>query len=118
MKTKSYYECHITMNCPTEAHRMAAKQVTERLGWKFSTIQGDIVLGDGSKSYATRHYNVRHSEAAVLVALMQAADELARHGAAVVRRKMERVIYDDRSAKVRPCTGGCPECHLEDLTNA
>lgn len=112
---KSYYECHITMECPEETDRARAKSAVEKIGWKFSVISGDIVLGDGHKAYATRHYNARIPEQTVLHHLNSAADWAEAVGVKVIRRKVEQVLYDDRSSKVRPCDGGCVECHLDDL---
>lgn len=33
----------------------------------------------------------------------------------ITRRKIEKVIFDDRIEKIS-CVGGCVECHLDDLT--
>lgn len=109
--TTSYYECHITMEGdPSIVHPMV-----EVMGWKFSSINGDIVLGNGRKCYATKHFNAKIPQEAVVHILMEAANDLTQCGIDVVRRKVERVIFDDRSAKVRPCDGACVECHLDDI---
>lgn len=89
----------------------------EKRKWKFSCIDGDPVLGDGLKCYATRLFSRRLDQQAVLQQLMTIADELAQLGITVLRRKIELVIFDDRSSTVR-CTGGCVECHLDDLCSA
>jgi hypothetical protein len=114
--TKSYYECHITME-PTPRHlnRGYTQAIVEAYRWKFSAIDGDPVTGPGVKLYATRHYNLKLGDEAVLQALHHVADAFIAAGINVTRRKVERVIYDDRSSKVRPCSTACPECHLDDL---
>lgn len=97
--------------------REVLKPIVERVapGWKFSSIEGDIVLGDGIKCYATRLTNSRKPIDDVLKELHETADNLVNAGAEVMRRKTELVIYDDRSSKITPCKGGCVECHLDDL---
>lgn len=114
---KTYYECHVTMVLlPTDEATRAAKKLTESLGWKFSQIEGDIALGDGVKSYATMHYNSRTPVEKVMDLLNGVADNLSSEGINVIRRKVELVIYDDRSTKVQPgtCEGACVGCHLDD----
>lgn len=112
--TKTYYECHVTMEAePADRDKVAA--AVDAIGWKFSAIDGDIVLGAGTKFYATRHFNARLREGDVLARLLDAASRIGLAGIKVTRRKVERVIFDDRSASVRPCDGACPECHLEDI---
>lgn len=112
--TKSYYEAHVTMT----GDRDRLRHLTKALSWKFSAIDGDINLGDGVKMYATRQFNARLGDEAVVAELNEIADTLEAGGAAVLRRKVERVIYDDRSSLVKPCDGGCIECHLDDLAVA
>lgn len=113
-KVKQYYECHITLSAE-ERFKAHLKDAVLELGWKFSSIDGDPVTGPGVKHYATRHYNAKLPSQVVLNWLHRAADKLhLEEGFTVTRRKVELVIYDDRSSKVRPCDGGCPECHLDD----
>jgi hypothetical protein len=112
---KTYYECHITMESKDPHSRQIAHEFTEHMKWKFSAIDGDIIVGDGVKLYATKHFNSRLSQAEVKGELLRAARRLEAHGVTVIRRKVELVIYDDRSSKVDACNGGCVECHLEDI---
>lgn len=111
---KKYYECHITIEATPGCRHFIQLQV-ERLKWKFSAIDGDIILGDGTKFYATRHFNHRLESTEVLDHLFEAARHLESQKIKVIRKKIELVIYDDRSSKVKPCNGGCLECHLDDL---
>lgn len=109
---KQYFECHVTMTGDPEF----IEPLVENLKWKFSVINGDPVLGRGLKCYATRLFNIRMGQEGVQNELLRIADALSNKGCNVIRRKVEMVIYDDRINKVK-CTGGCPECHLDDLTH-
>jgi hypothetical protein len=109
---KKYYECHVTMlGDPKEI-----RPLVEQTKWKFSAIDGDPVLGDGIKCYATMFYNNKMHEIDVLKRLEGTADYLEIMGVKVIRRKVELVIYDDKSSTVQ-CNGACPCCHLEDYTH-
>lgn len=108
-----YFECHVTMT----GDAATIRPLVERLKWKFSVIDGDILLGDGAKCYATRLFNARLEQQGVMLQLLNVANKLESYGCNVIRRKMEMVIYDDRSSKMR-CEGGCVECHLDDVKKA
>jgi molybdopterin-guanine dinucleotide biosynthesis protein len=115
--SKNYYECHVTVLCEHDnSNTLVLKSVIEEQGWKFSQIEGDIALGAGIKCYATMHYNSRSTVDEVLVKLHKCADAIVAKGFSVIRRKIELVIYDDRSSKVAPgtCEGACIACHLDD----
>jgi hypothetical protein len=106
----SYFECHVTM----VGDATLIRPEVENRKWKFSCIDGDPVLGDGLKCYATRLFNRKLGQETVQAELFRVASELAELGFKVLRRKIELVIFDDKSSKVR-CAGGCVECHLDDL---
>lgn len=101
MTTKPYYECHIT--CVGNKKKIEA--AINAIGWSFSAIDKDIVLGDGVKYYATRHFNSRKSEENVKAALGLCRDELVRRGVNVIRSKVELVLFDERAAPSRPSVG-------------
>lgn len=111
--TKKYYECHVTMLQGTTLPGML-RHLVEEAGWKFSSIADDINLGEGVKLYATRQFNIRTSDPIVVKHVHDMADVLENHGAVILRRKVETVIYDDRSSLVKPCDGGCIDCHVDD----
>lgn len=115
----TYYECHITMAVEPDpefvTNRPFLRHVVESHGWKFSVINVDANLGAGQKAYATRQYNKRFSQAEMLEKLHFFGDLIADHGIKILRRKIELVLFDDRSSKVDACNGGCVECHLDDL---
>lgn len=114
--TKKYYECHITMEgSPQDVQEKARKWEGSPIDWKFSAIDGDILLGDGLKCYYTKHFNVRVPAEEVLSRLHAMAECLEYLGIKVTRRKVEMVLYDDRSTKTSACTSGCIACHLDDL---
>ena len=104
---KQYYEAHVTMvGVPTKL-----RPIVEKIGWKFSAIDGDIDLGEGLKCYATRQMNKRLGEEAVIAMLNSAAGDLEKDGAHILRRKVELVIFDNRPKMAREaCNGACPEC--------
>jgi hypothetical protein len=106
----SYFECHVTMTGDPETIRPHVESRT----WKFSCINGDPVLGAGVKCYATKLFNRRDGAEFVVNELKHTADYLTERGCTVIRRKVEQVIFDDRSVKVN-CIGGCVDCHLDDL---
>lgn len=108
--TKTYYESHITMT----GDKDTLKKLVEDQGWIFSCIDGDPVMGSGQKCYATMLFNSKMGKDLILCKLLDVADRLKYNGANVLRKKLEQVIYDDRSSLVK-CKGGCAECHLDDL---
>ena len=111
---KEYFEAHITMIGNIEA----VKPLVERLKWKFSAIEGDINLGNGIKLYATRQFNVKIGKEKAIKTLLETANLLQSKGVSILRRKIELVIFDDRSSLVGTCTGGCIECNQLDYIEA
>ena len=106
-KITTYYECHITLESDDPQF---AKKVIEGHGWKFSRIDGDILMGDGIKCYATRHFKTSLGEKEVMLRLLNMATFLVYAKFNVTRRKIEHVIYDDRSYRI--CPDSCIGCIL------
>jgi hypothetical protein len=92
--SSEYYECHITvLGDPTEIGLVVAHTTD----WTFSRIEGDITYGPGTKCYATKHFNARKPLEEVKDELLGTAALLNALGFNVIRRKIERVIYDNRT---------------------
>lgn len=105
----TYYEAHITLLGRPDFVR----PLVEALQWKFSAIDGDPVLGPGVKCYATKQFNSKIPREAVLQDLQETAAALV-GSVEIIRKKIELVIYDTRSRRMRDvCAGSCPECHSE-----
>ena len=93
-----YYECHITVD-PFDApltHPESCEGTVYRIGWNFSRITGDPILGNGKYQYATKHFAHDDSFEWVLQQLRKAASLLREAGWKVVREKIELVLYDTK----------------------
>lgn len=88
---KQYYELHITC----EGDPKIVAPLVESIGWKFSAIDKDIVLGDGVKCYATRHLHIDTPDVQISEALLNNSNILMARGVKVVRRKIEKVVFDE-----------------------
>lgn len=93
-----YYEVHITM----QGKKDVIEPAVLKLGWKYSAIDGDIVMGDGVKCYATMHYSTIHTKEWVKDELIKAALAMHDLGIEVLRQKIELVIYDTKQKAVEP----------------
>jgi hypothetical protein len=94
-RMKPYYECHITM----EGDRDFIEKAVENVVWTFSCIDGDPDLGPGVKCYATRQYNCLRYELQDVIDWMEStAETLSQFGCKVLRKKVEKVLYDVRVA--------------------
>ena len=91
------YECHVTINQREGESRDYIKHSVEATtGWKFSAIDGDPVLGDGVKCYATKHVPVVVGIVEVIVAVESVAGALREIGLDVIRTKVEFIVYDNK----------------------
>tara|TARA_R110002094_G_scaffold152296_2_gene140183 strand:- start:458 stop:760 length:303 start_codon:yes stop_codon:yes gene_type:complete len=91
---KQYYECHVTFmeNFDADPDSMGPAL----MGWKFSQIDGDPVLGAGVKSYFTRQFRESLQLDSVKAEVDQVAEVLIAEGYEVLRRKVELVVYDSK----------------------
>lgn len=97
----TYFEAHITVSANDVGHPAQMRSILDNQpGWKFSMIDGDPVLGAGTKCYATKQFPSTRSPKSILTEIDDVADVLTRGSLMVVRRKIEHVIFDDRSSKV------------------
>lgn len=85
-----YYELHITM----QGNATDIRKHVEAIGWKYSCIEDDIILGKGHKSYATIHYPAKRPFEEVMTSLMDAVNALFIRDVDVLRRKIELVLHD------------------------
>lgn len=90
------FECHVTVVKPTLSDLLMYNTIAKAHGWKTSAIEGDPVLGDQVWFYFTYH----SQELATLKIKMDAL--CASLGPAVVRRKIEQIILDERMEDPRP----------------
>lgn len=87
---KDYYECHITM----EGDAQKVESVCQAIRWTFSAIDNDIVLGKGTKLYATRHFKASMPRAHVIHLLDEAVRVVRECNIVVLRKKVELVVHD------------------------
>ena len=92
----SYYECHITMMTSEDISKHDIQQVVESYQWKFSAIDGDPILGDGVKCYATMHYAAKQTVQDVIQKVKSLSKFISMHGITVIRDKVELVLYDTK----------------------
>lgn len=90
--SKTYYECHVTL----VGDREQLRKSVESTRWLFSCIDGDPVLGEGVKCYATKHFSYRFSTKEVVKQVQKVASELRALGCNVIREKVELVIWDTK----------------------
>lgn len=101
----AHFECHITFVVSTTGTipQVAAERIqdfaqfaVQHLGWKFSVIAGDPLLGPGPRFYATRHYARTKKPATVWEHMQGARGELEKLGFKVIRCKTEAIVQDER----------------------
>lgn len=92
--SKNYYECHVTFIAPPESD--STSMGPTGMGWKFSQIDGDPVLGAGVKAYFTRQFRESIPMDQVRAEVDQVGDVLVAEGYEVLRRKVELVVYDSK----------------------
>lgn len=102
MREVPYFELHITV----EAQSIGVEEIVMRAlldsdgqTWKFSKIDGDPILGAGTKMYATAHFDRHHKRAHVYEELDFIAEMLTLVGLNVVRKKIEMVVFDELVTK-------------------
>ncbi len=88
---KKYYECHLTF----KDDPLKVKEYIEAIKWKFSCIDGDIILGEGVKCYGTMHYSIsKYFEAEIVKIVNDLADTCIELGLNCIRKKVELVLFD------------------------
>lgn len=87
-----YYECHITF---IGQDRTTIEQTVRNCGWKFSAIDGDPTLGNKVFEYATKHYPKTKKLEEIILEMDAVANKLAENSA-VLRQKIELIVYDTK----------------------
>ncbi len=90
-----YYELHITMEKVTDIP--ALRLLLSSHMWHHSCIHGDADMGDRRLHYGTRAVNGDCMLEEVKGILNGMASLLTTVGFRVVRRKIEMVVYDERT---------------------
>lgn len=90
-----YYEAHITMEHVPDINNV--KTYLASYAWHYSCISGDPDLGEHVFKYATKHFGGNWSMDDVKEAVNSMAGELLTKGCSVVRRKIEMIVYDERT---------------------
>ena len=91
-----YYECHITIEDPEMPCVLPElKRSIENLGWTFSRIQGDPILGLKTYCYATKHFAAAKKLEHVTLEMGVVASNL-KTLYDVVRQKIELVLLDSK----------------------
>lgn len=85
---RPYHELHITY---------LGDPASETKGWSQSTIDGDIILGEGPKRYLTHHAPGTAPQSILIKDMERIADDLRASGRKVLRTKIELVVYDRRT---------------------
>lgn len=90
-----YYEAHITMDVIPD---LAALQIMlSSYAWHYSCIDGDEVMGKHKLHYATRSFDGGWALEDVKAAVNAMAGMLLEHRCRVIRRKVEMVVWDERT---------------------
>lgn len=98
-----YLELHITVQPERKVDEAELRAYLPMIGWEFSKIENDIILGPGSKLYATKHMNwrttsPRDAQDTVLTVIgMLEANQFK-----VIRGKVEVVQFDRRFKEETP----------------
>lgn len=85
------YECHITVN-KTKSEKLF-KDLAKEYKWKTSAIDGDPVLGNNVYFYFTTYdddFDRMRGRMENFVDVLQGT------GTKVVRKKIEKIVYDER----------------------
>lgn len=94
---KRYYECHVTFLLPPIVPPIGGWTNHFTFpGWKFSSIDGDPVLGSGVKSYLTRQMKESQGLDFAIASVESVAANLREQGFQVLRTKVEHVVYDSK----------------------
>ncbi len=85
------FEAHITM--PREQRDLVERQASI-MGWSFSIIDGDPIMGQKPYCYLTAY----HTDGQKLLAVMnEVSGVLSKGGVTILREKLEEILYDTKT---------------------
>lgn len=87
------FECHITVDCPSNKVPELRLCIEGTSDWTFSCISGDPVFGDKVFCYATAHFaNLEWA----MIRTNTLSHALLNFGFNPIRRKIEQTMSDER----------------------
>lgn len=91
------FECHITVALPNSMERF--ESLAKDFGWKTSVIEGDPLLG----KYGFLYFTSYDADFDFMVKRMdQMADLIRERNGEVLRKKIEKIVYDTKKKLIQP----------------
>lgn len=86
------FEAHVTCD---RSQSLIVQKVADSIGWTFSAIDGDPIMGKQAYCYLTAYDTSGH--ALMVRMLNEVRPLLDRHGVEPLRFKIEEIVYDSKT---------------------